>query len=576
MTFLLPLGLFALLTLPIIVLLHLIRQRRNRVRVPSLQIWRDLQLTTAQRKPRRLPLTLLLLLQLLLAGLLAVALAQPLIEIVRRVPEHTAIVLDTSTSMSAVDEAPDRLGAARLEARSIIDGLRSDDSVALIELGARPAVLARGQGRDTIAVSRELDRVVAGGRDGDLHAALDLAQATARPGAGLRVVVLTDGALDAATPPPVAGEVEWRVFGDNADNVAIVAFAARPLRDGRQQLYARVANLGSTPIARTLHLDLDGTRAADAPMRLAAGAEAEWSWPLPRGTGAAEATLSGEDVQPIDDRAALVLAGSARARVLLVTPQTTALERVMAAQPGLAVESVSPAEYGGRGADLVIFYKYLPTELPDAPSLIVAPPSGSDVVNVQNYVNVPAVDDVRDSRFAAVDFRPVRLGSVAQLAPPDWAAVAVAAGDVPLVLLGQRDGQPVAVWTFDPDDGNLPNRLAFPLLASATTGALLPRAGDVLAVGADAPFELSGAGTTVAAGERLSRPGIYATAGGAIAVQALELRRSHARGTPGARDHHAGTTAAGRNNAGRTRAVAAAGTGRAGRAGAGMVVRQSQ
>jgi len=532
MTFLLPLGLFALLTLPAIVLLHLIRQRRNRVRVPSLQIWRELQRSTVQRKPRRLPLTLLLLLHLLLAGLLAVALAQPLVEIARRTPEHTAIVLDTSTSMTAVDEVPDRLSAAKAQARRIIDGLNTGDSVALVELSARPAVLARGEGRDTIGVARALDRVVAGGRDGDLQAALHLAQATARPDAGLRVVVLTDGALRADAPPAIAGDVDWRVFGNNADNVAIVAFAARPLRDGRQQLYARVANLGSSPIARTLRLELDGERVADEPMRLAPGAEAEWSWPLPRGTARAEAGLSGADAQPIDDRAALVLAGSAQARVLLVTPETTALERVMAAQPGLSVETVAPSEYGGRSADLVVFYKYLPTTLPDAPSLLVAPPSGSDVLPVQSYVAAPAVDDLRDSRFAAVDFRPVRLGSVAQLEPPAWAAVAVAAGDVPLVLLGQRDGQPVAVWTFDPADSNLPNRLAFPLLASATTSALLPRAGDTLSVGAEAPFALSGAGTSVEAGQRLARPGIYETTGGAIAVQALDSEEATLSGRP--------------------------------------------
>lgn len=532
MTFLLPLGLLALLTLPIIALLHLIRQRRNRLRVPSLQIWRELQRTNVQRKPRRLPLTFLLLLHLLLAALLAVALAQPLIEAARSVPEHTAIVLDTSTSMAAVDEAPDRLAAAKQEARRIVGEQRAGDSVALVELSARPAVLARGEGRDTAGVLRALDRVTAGGRDGDLKAAMELAQATARPAAGLRVVVLTDGALRSNTAPAVAGEVEWRTFGNNAGNVAIVAFAARPLRDGRQQLYARVANLGTAPIARTLRLELDGKRVADEPMRLAAGGEAEWSWPLPRGTARAEAVLSGEDAQPIDDRAALVLAGSAQARALLVTPETTALERVFRAQPGLVVETVAPSEYRGRSADLVIFYKYVPPTLPSAPTLLVAPPRGGEIIKVEGYADAVTVDDIRDERFAAVDFRPVRLGSVAQLAPPDWAGVAVAAGELPLVLLGQRDGQPVAIWTFDPADSNLANRLAFPLLASATASALLPRAGDTLPVGVDAPFALDGDGGTVQAGERLSRPGIYRTAGGSIAVNALDAEEASLVGRP--------------------------------------------
>jgi Ca-activated chloride channel homolog len=254
MTFLLPIGLIALLALPLIALLHLIQRRRDRVRVPSLEIWRDLQRERAQRRPRRLPLTLLLLLHLFLAALLGLALGQPLLEALQEEATHTAIVIDTSTSMAATDESPDRLTAAVSEARRVIGSLRGGDSAALIELSAQPRILAQGDGADSAALLRALDRLTAAGSDGDLRAALNLAQATAPADVRSRTVILTDAALRAPESLDVAGDVEWRVFGEGADNVAIVAFAARPLRNGQHQLYARVANLGTTPIARTLWL----------------------------------------------------------------------------------------------------------------------------------------------------------------------------------------------------------------------------------------------------------------------------------------------------------------------------------
>ena len=157
MTFLLPIGLAALLLLPLIALLHLIQQRRERLRVPSLQIWRDLQRQTVQRQPRRLPLTLLLLLHLLLAALLALALGQPLLQAARGAATHTAILIDTSTSMAATDEQPNRLEAAKAEARKIIGGLGRGNSAVLNELSTQPRIVAESDCRDTVTIKRQLN-----------------------------------------------------------------------------------------------------------------------------------------------------------------------------------------------------------------------------------------------------------------------------------------------------------------------------------------------------------------------------------------------------------------------------------
>ena len=526
MTFLLPLGLAGLLLLPVIALLHLIQRRRDRMRVPSLQIWRDLQRETVQQKPRRIPLTLLLLLHLLLAALLALALGQPLLEAVRGRAQHVVIVLDTSTSMAATDEQPTRFAAARQDAERIIAGLRRGDSAALIELSGRPRIVAQGSGGDTVALRAALGTLRAGGPDGDLAAALSAAQATAIPNAASRTIVLTDRSIEAPANAAVAGSVEWRTFGGVGDNVAIVAFASRPLRSGAQQLYARVANLGTTPIARTLQLDLDGSRAANEPMRLAPGAEAEWSWPLPAGTERAEASLSGADIQPLDDRAAVTLANAVTSRVILVSAGDTPVQRALAAQRGLAVERVGPEAYqAGAEANLFVFVGNVPAQLPDAPVLLIAPPADQQLIEVGPSALPTGPVTALDERFAAIDWRPVTFESVSRITPPAWASVAVAQDGLPLVLTGQLNNHPVVVWAFDPAGSNLPNRLAFPLLTAATTTRLLPQANSRLALGDTAPFALSSPdGRAVAAGATLTEPGIYRTAAGdgQVAVNALD------------------------------------------------------
>lgn len=536
MTFLVPAGLVALATLPIIVLLHLIQRRRVRQRVPSLELWRSLESEIRDRKPHRLPFSLLLLLHLLLAALLAFALGQPLLRLAFGRVTHLAIIVDTSSSMAATDGQPDRLADAKATVRDLLADTGRNDSVALIELSAEPRVVAQATGSDTVVLLDPLDRLKVGGPDGKLDRALALAQATAQPRSTTRVVVLTDLAFQATATQPVAGEVEWRTFGGEGDNAAIVAFAARPQRDGSHQLYARVANYGVAATARTLELSVDNEIVASEPVRLGPGAEAEWSWPLPAGSSTASAALSGADVQPLDDRAYALLDSATSRRVLLVSDRSIALERALRAQPGVQVHAIAPDSYQPRDdVDLFVFVGYVPDVLPAAPVLLIAPPTDQSLVDVGGTGFSLQADQINDPRFAVIDWRPVIIDRVDQLAVPTWAEVAVAAGETPLVLTGQRNGHAITIWAFDPDNTNLANRVQFPLLTATTIELLGSGAHNGLAVGDRAPQELQAEdGRTIATGERITVAGIYQSAMGVIAVNALDADESHLQSRPAA------------------------------------------
>jgi hypothetical protein len=554
LSFLLPLGLLSLLALPIVLLLHLVRQRRQRLQVPSLELWR-LAPTPVQRKPRRLPLTLLLLLHLLVAALLAVSLGRPLIAGGTFAPSSTVVVVDTSTSMATRDAGASgdltRLEAAQAEARQIFGAARKGDRIGLVAMGSTARLLGRGgpeAAQSLIAAAGELR---AAGGDGELAGALNLAMAANQPENGQvlpgKVVVLTDrayGSRATATPISMAGELDWRPLGDAADNVAIVAFASRRLRNGAEQLYARVANLGANPAARTLQLFLDGKAVQREPMRLEVGREAEWSWPLPRGAKIAEARLSSGDAAPIDDSASLALTGGLTRRVLLVSAAPTALERSLRAQPDVALTLASPPDYRtDPGVDLVVFSGFVPKTLPAAPTLIVAPPRDNALIKVTGAQRDLRPDTAPDRRFAAIDLRAIHVDRAQSVERPAWAATALAAGDTPLVLTGIVAEHPRTIWTFDPADTNLSGRLAFPLLTAATLDTLLPRAANALRLGQAAPEAMvTPAGTTIKEGTTLTEPGIYRWAGkdGQVAVNALDAAES----TLVARERPAVTSAA--------------------------------
>ena len=110
--FLVPLGLLALIGIPLVILLHMRHTTPVERTVPTLRFWRQVApAPTDDARWRKPPLTLLLILQLVAVGALGLALARPAVADAlagltqRTEPRHLVLVLDGSTSMSAIDGA---------------------------------------------------------------------------------------------------------------------------------------------------------------------------------------------------------------------------------------------------------------------------------------------------------------------------------------------------------------------------------------------------------------------------------------------------------------------------------------
>ncbi len=541
MSFLAPLGLVALISLPVIVILHMVQQRRRNIRVPSLELW-AMAGAPPQRKARRIPLSWLLLLHLLVAALLALSLGRPFLMGTAFEPTQTTVILDTSSSMAAADSTnSSRFVDAQAAARGIFLNARQGDRIALVTLGTPARLLGQGGPEAASSLLAQLDALRAAGPDGDIAGAINLATAvTNTPDGGdirQRIVVLTDGSfgpqLLANTTLAASANVDWRTFGQPGDNAAIVAFAARPVRDGGHRLYARVANLSDTPTARTIEVKLDGVVVETEPIRLDGGAEAEWSWPLPAGVRLAEAGLSPGDVLGTDDHAAAVLTGGRRLRVQLASVVETPLERSLRAQPNVDVAVMDASIYRyDPTADIAVLVGFVPDPLPPVPTLFVAPPEDSGFLAISGTQGNLRANAAGDSRFATIDLSAIVFAKASTITMPAWATTALSSDDVPLVITGVYENHPRTVWTFDPAASNMSSRLAFPLLTAATLRTLAPQADTARRIGETTPEQLVAPdGATLPANSILSQPGVYQRVGQteAIAVNALDARESDLR-----------------------------------------------
>ncbi|HEX9370345.1 MAG TPA: VWA domain-containing protein [Roseiflexaceae bacterium] len=532
MTFLLPLGLLALLTLPLILLLHLLRERRRRVAVPSLMHWLNVPRRREGERIRRLPLTLLLLLQLLVAALIGLALGRPqLAGALGGGSRQVAVVVDTSTSMAARQGATTRFALAQERARAALRGLRAGDRATLIAAGPAARVVAAGGASELAGMLAAIDGLQPGGAGADVAGALTLAEASFDNQRRRQVVVITDGALPEQQGAPateLSGQLDWQQVGDEQPNRAVIAFAARPW-GGKVQIYARAANYGPMPFQTTVRLYGDDRQVDTRSIAIAAGGETELTWTLPKGYARLRAELDGRDALPQDDAALLSLAQVRPLKALLVSAKPDALRRALAAVPGVSVNVVDPASYTPGAVDLTVFDGFLPPAWPDGAALAINPPPGGPLLEVGPQPRRAGEDALVQSGalLAGLSLDGVSFGAVQPVTAPAWAETQLARGPNALILRGRSGAHEIAVWTFDLASSNLPTRLAFPLLVARTVrdltppplppslqaGAPLilrpdPRAAEVRVSGPDGASASFAAAPSVAI-DTLTQPGFY-------------------------------------------------------------------
>ena len=475
MAFALPLGLLALLAIPIIIILHLIRERRKRVMVPSLIHWRKVPYRRPDNRMHQLPLTLLLLLHIIAAGLLGIALAQPQIAgAVLGRAEQTVVIVDTSTSMATVDGGSTRFAQAQNRVRDLISGMGNNDRLTVIAAGPSAQIVAAGEQGDAPLIEAALDELIPGGTRTNIADAITLAETALRSDQSGQIVVLTDSAVPTIPARNVITPVDWQTIGSEQPNRAIIAFASRET-GGTLQVYARVANYAPSPFDTQLELYGDEELVETRNISIEANGETELTWNLPSGYAELRATLDGNDGLSQDDQALLTVAPTRTINTLLVSDSPDALQRALSAVSGVSIETVASIDYDGASelqqrADLTIFDGFVPPEWPSSALLVINPPESSNLIEVLPSTPRPErrAFNQRGAILEGLSFEGINFSSIRRVNVPEWATTQLTIEDIPLILRGREGTREIAIWTFDLHSSNLSSRLTFPLLVSRT------------------------------------------------------------------------------------------------------------
>ena len=481
-----PSGLWLLGLLGPLLLLYVLKIRRQRVRVSSTWLWQAAARDMLAKSPwQRLRGRFLLIVEALALLALGLAFARPALRGGQLDSEHLALVLDTSASMLAESAGETRFDTAKASALRVLGALPPGADVLLVEAGSEPRVVGPAD-RDLSRVRSRLRALSAFGVEGRLDAAIALASDQLAQRAGNRRIVVISDAEGLATPlPQTRVPLSVLQVGKPVDNSAIVRIEVGRGADGgrglaqapdRVEVFAEVASYTAKPrdLLVTLKQRNSPTVLASRKVRLEPGQKAPVvlsfeATPTDAGSGLV-VELAPRDALSIDDRAFGRVPPS-RKLTAIASPAHASpwFERALLADPDLELLGVPFAELttSGIGDDaFVIVQGACPPTLPGGDFVILNPPAGpcrGAIVGKQLETPVVTSWDRTDPRLRFITLDGVAIAKAHALDPPSAQSVLVSGREGALVVDVSEGGRTGTLIGFDVGESNWPLRASFVL-----------------------------------------------------------------------------------------------------------------
>lgn len=455
-----------------IVILYILKIRLRRVPVSTTLFWRQI---FEEKQPRsiwqHLRHLISLLLQLAFLLLLVLALAEPFFRWEILAARRVVLVIDNSASMNATDRGSTRLEKAKERGQRILNGLRFRDEIAIVAAGTQPQVLCGLTGHQR-TLHKTLDAVSPTDGPTRVADAVALGRRLLADQSNGKVIVLSDGCFEGADELADAPDVEFVGVGQKSGNVGITRFQVRrSLIDPiGYEVLAEVFNYSDEPAEFRFEIELNGDAIEVVPLKLASGES--WTKVYEKASptgGILLGKLDRADALMTDNQAWAILPHREMQPVMLVSENNLFLEMVFKANPLVHLSVSSELPNSRPAGALTIFHRKVPNPLPAGAVLVIDPAGPCELWDVGDTLLNPIVtkQDKDSPLMAYVKLDNVIMPEARKLTLKGSPQVlASSINGEPLYAAYERPEGKVVVLTVNLDQGDLPLRTAFPIMAT--------------------------------------------------------------------------------------------------------------
>ncbi len=472
MSFYSPWGLLALLGIPVIVVLYLLKQRHTDYNISSLYLWRNaVQDIEASMPWQKLRNNILMFLQILAVIVLALILAEPYIRAGNRT-RSVLLVLDTSLSMQSNDIRPTRFEAAKKDMAQLVECCDPGTEFSIISSGRKPAIVQhlvddRSKVLQVIKNLKVTDCV------DDMGAAAELAISIAGENPGMEVYWFGD------EPDVFFDEsINYYSYEGNGFNYAVTMLSYRKIENREKMtVLSRIENFSGEEVQLNVSLYANGSLLDARRVKIGTYESESLYWQeVPESATSIECRIDTEDSLKKDNSAVTMVYPDTVSKVLLATEKNLFLEKVLSLMPGLELYRTTEEDMDKlEGFDIYVFDGIMPLQLPDDGHVIMFNPPPCEyfqVLGETEYVPVkPYAHEFFESMQQDISFGAMKTDLYAL---PGWGNPLMRTEEGITAFEGFMGKNRLLVFGFDLHQTNLPVKPFFPILMTRVVEVLTP------------------------------------------------------------------------------------------------------
>ena len=480
MSFLAPAAFLFAASIPVVIVFYLLKRKRVVKLVSSTLLWQKFLAETQASAPfQKLRHNWLLLLQVLMLILAVLALARPYLSGNIAGGRLQVVILDASASMQSTDESPSRFDRARAEALGMVNSMRDNDRMVILQAAANTEV-KQSPTSEKAALRRALLACRATDTSTRLNEALKLAETLIQNQQRAEVHLFSDGAVGSLDEFENSGlPLSYHRAGKRSDNLAITTLDVRPNPENPAQraVFANIVNYSTNARQSSLELRFDdqlvelkelnlGPKETSPQVFIAAQS---------RDAGVFTVRLTAPDDLAADNQASKVSVLPVPVRVLLVTAGNRFLEKALRASANVELAVANQLGDSTDAFDMVVLDNVTPATWP-AGNLLAFHTANPDWFKPEDKLEAPPIVALRSRhpllRFVTLDN--VQISESVGIQTPSWATALVDAPQHPLIIAGELGRQRIVWVGFDVLQSTWPLRISFPIFIANAVDWLNP------------------------------------------------------------------------------------------------------
>lgn len=454
--------LFLLITVPLLIMLYILKRKYKEEVISSSLLWKEVYKNTRATTPwEKFRKNIMFLIQLIILLLIILALMKPFLKFGGESYKNVIIVVDNTASMSTVYNDKTRLQEAKNLAKEFLTSTEEGTNAYVVNFDGTGNLLSSGEAEKEVA-AETIDGISQSYSYGDINDVVSLVKAV---GAGIgeeyETLIFTDKDVN-------LGDVNGKVVSlANAGTNASVDNISHKFIGDNARVIATVSNRGAGEYEGDFSLYNGDELIQVESLTLAEGEKKTLTFDLEGFSGEyLKGELSRKDIILEDNLYYHVIGDTKMKRVLLVTEENVFLERAFGSIENTEVfktNDVSNLTESDK-YDLYIFDNVTPLIMPSSGSMLFINPTSNEFFRVLEGGEMGEAKAIPGEVSNYLESMEFTVSSYGKIEVPYFGREFLNVEENTIGFKGEFEGRQIAAMSFDLHNSDLALKKEFPIL----------------------------------------------------------------------------------------------------------------